>query len=73
MEKSFEKSLDELEIIVGRLETGDLPLEESLELFEKGIKLSRECRARLTTAERRIELLTKDSDGNLIAEDMSDE
>ena len=73
MEKSFEKSLDELEIIVGRLETGDLPLEESLELFEKGIKLSRECRARLTNAERRIELLTKDSDGNLIAEDMSDE
>jgi len=73
MEKSFEKSLDELEIIVGRLETGDLPLEESLELFEKGISLSRECRTRLTNAERRIELLTKDSDGNLIAEDISSE
>lgn len=73
MEKSFEKSLDELEGIVGRLEAGDLPLEESLELFEKGIKLSRECRERLTNAERRIELLVKDSNGNLIAEDLGDE
>lgn len=67
MEKSFEKSLAELEQIVGRLESGDLPLEESLELFEKGIKLSRECRTRLTDAERRIEILMKDSDGNLDA------
>jgi exodeoxyribonuclease VII small subunit len=67
MEKSFETSLAELEKIVGRLESGDLPLEESLELFEKGIKLSRECRTRLTNAERRIEILMKDSDGNLTA------
>ncbi len=67
MEKSFENSLLELEEIVGRLETGDLPLEESLELFEKGIKLSRECRARLTNAERRIEVLTKESNGDLVA------
>ncbi|HEX3101224.1 MAG TPA: exodeoxyribonuclease VII small subunit, partial [Pyrinomonadaceae bacterium] len=46
MEKSFETSLAELEQIVTKLEDGDLPLEESLELFEKGIKLSRECRER---------------------------
>ena len=46
------------------------PLEESLELFEKGIKLSRECRARLTNAERRIEILMKDADGNLTAMDI---
>ncbi len=65
MEKSFEKSLEELETIVGRLESGDLPLEESLELFEAGIKLSRECRTRLSTAERRIEILMKDAEGNL--------
>ena len=63
MEKSFETSLAELENIVGRLESGDLPLEESLELFENGIKLSRECRTRLTNAERRIEVLMKGADG----------
>jgi exodeoxyribonuclease VII small subunit len=66
METSFETSLAELEKIVGRLEDGDLPLEESLELFEKGIKLSRECRTRLTDAERRIEILMKDADGELV-------
>ena len=69
MEKSFEKSLADLEQIVGKLENGDLPLEESLELFEKGIKLSRECRERLTNAERRIEILMKDSNGGLTAEE----
>jgi exodeoxyribonuclease VII small subunit len=65
MEKSFEKSLDELEKIVRKLEDGDLPLEESLKLFETGVKLSRECRERLAAAERRIEVLMKDADGNL--------
>ena len=68
MEKSFESSLAELEEIIGKLEGGDLPLEESLELFENGVKLSRECRARITNAERRIEILMKDSDGELTAE-----
>ena len=67
MEKSFEVSLGELEKIVGKLEGGDLPLEESLELFEKGIKLSRECRERLANAERRIEILIKDSNGGFAA------
>jgi len=65
MEKSFETSLAELEDIVAKLEDGDLPLEESLGLFEKGIKLSRECRERLTDAERRIEILMKEADGSL--------
>ena len=73
MEKSFEKSLEELEQIVTRLEDGDLPLEDSLELFEKGIKLSRECRERLANAERRIEILMKDSDGNLTAAEIEPE
>lgn len=67
MEKTFEASLAELEKIVATLESGDLPLEKSLELFENGIKLSRECRERLANAERRIEILMKDQDGNLIA------
>ncbi len=70
MEKSFETSLAELEKIVGKLESGDLPLEQSLELFEKGIKLSRECRDRLANAERRIEILMKDSNGNLTVEEI---
>jgi len=73
MEKSFEASLAELEQIVTKLESGDLPLEESLELFENGIKLSRECRSRLTNAERRIEILMKGSDGELTATEMDAE
>ena len=67
MEKTFEESLIELEEIVGRLEDGDMPLEESLALFEQGIRLSRDCRSRLTNAERRIEILMQDSDGNMTA------
>lgn len=64
-ERPFETSLAELEEIVAKLEDGDLPLEESLGLFEKGIKLSRECRERLSNAERRIEILMKEADGSL--------
>ena len=73
MEETFEKSLSELEGIVSQLENGDLPLEDSLELFERGIKLSRECRERLTKAERRIEILMKDADGNLSAAEFTPE
>ena len=64
MEKTFEASLNELERIVNQLEDGDLSLEESLKLFEEGVKLSRECQQRLAQAERRIEVLLKDADGN---------
>lgn len=73
MEKTFETSLAELEGIVAKLEDGDLPLEKSLELFEKGIKLSRECRERLTSAERRIEILMKEADGSLSTRDFDPE
>jgi exodeoxyribonuclease VII small subunit len=62
--QTFEASLQELEKIVRRLENGDLALEESLKLFEDGVKLSRECQERLNQAERRIEVLLKDEDGN---------
>ena len=65
MEKTFEASLDELEKIVKQLESGDLPLEESLKLFEDGVRLSRDCRERLSKAERRIEVLMQDANGNL--------
>ncbi len=63
MKKSFESSLKELEKIVEQLEAGDLPLERSLELFEQGVKLSRDCQKRLDEAERKVELLLKDTDG----------
>ena len=61
--KSFESSLKELEQIVEQLEAGDLPLERSLELFEHGVKLSRDCQQRLDEAENRVELLLKNGDG----------
>lgn len=63
--QTFESSLKELDKIVRNLEEGDLSLEESLKLFEDGVKLSRECQERLNQAERRIEILMKDGDGNL--------
>jgi exodeoxyribonuclease VII small subunit len=62
--QTFEASLSNLEKIVRRLEEGDLPLEESLKLFEDGVRLSRECQERLNQAERRIEVLLRDEDGN---------
>ena len=61
--RTFEASLEALERIVQQLEGGDLPLEKSLELFEQGIRLSRECQERLTQAERRIEVLLRDNQG----------
>jgi exodeoxyribonuclease VII small subunit len=61
--KNFETSLEELERIVRELEQGELTLEKSLELFEQGVKLSRECQDRLTQAERRIEILMRDNQG----------
>ena len=64
--RSFETSLEALEQIVRQLESGDLPLEKSLELFEQGIKLSRECQDRLSQAERRIEVLMRDNQGRTV-------
>jgi exodeoxyribonuclease VII small subunit len=61
--RSFETSLEALEEIVHKLEQGDLPLEESLGLFEQGVQLSRECQERLSQAERRIEVLLRDQQG----------
>lgn len=56
---SFEASLDELERTVKQLEKGDLPLEQSLALFEAGMRLSTECRRQLEEAETRVEILLK--------------
>lgn len=56
--KDFEAALAELDGLVKRLEEGDLSLEQSLALYERGVQLSRFCHARLEEAERRIEILT---------------
>ena len=63
-QNNFETSLAALEKIVRDLEVGDLQLEESLTLFEIGVRLARECQERLDQAERRVEILLRDSDGN---------
>jgi len=55
--KDFEKSLQQLEKIVGSMESGELGLEESLEQFEKGIKLAKTCQDTLANAELRVEQL----------------
>jgi exodeoxyribonuclease VII small subunit len=64
--QSFEARLASLEKIVRELERGDLPLERSLELFEQGVQLSRECQERLNEAERRIEVLLRDDAGRAV-------
>lgn len=70
--QTFESSLAELERIVRDMEQGDLPLEESLQLFEQGVRLSHECQERLTEAERRIEVLLRDSQGRPLVKSLGD-
>jgi exodeoxyribonuclease VII small subunit len=65
--ESFESCLDELEKVVIELEAGDLSLERSLELFERGMGLSDSCRKQLEQAETRVELLIR-KEGKLVAE-----
>jgi exodeoxyribonuclease VII small subunit len=62
-EPTFELALQQLEQIVQKLEKGELPLEESLKLYEDGIRLSRLCHGKLEEAEGRIEMLLKDARG----------
>ncbi len=72
-EKKFETALARLEEIVKELESGDLPLEQSLKLFEEGTKLARVCNKRLAEAERKVEILLKDKNGNIKAEPFEEE
>ncbi len=64
MEMSFEESLTELEGIVDRLEKGQLSLDESLMLFEKGIKLVRECNTKIQCAQQKVEQLIVENGGS---------
>jgi exodeoxyribonuclease VII small subunit len=55
----FEQALAELETLVERLERGDLPLDEALKLFERGVALTRQCQSSLQSAQQRVEILLK--------------
>lgn len=66
----FEKKLGRLEEIVTKMESGELSLEDSLKMFEEGVKLSRECNTQLQAAEQKVKvLLSVDAQGNATAED----
>lgn len=67
--KSFEESIEELEAIVAKLEKGDCPLDEAVELFEKGVKLSKECHKTLDNAEQKIKILTENDAPDKVEED----
>lgn len=70
----FEKKLSRLEEIVQKMEKGDLALDESLKLFEEGVKLSRECHQRLNDAETKVKILMSVSaDGTPVMTDFSPE
>jgi exodeoxyribonuclease VII small subunit len=64
----FEESMQELEEIVRKMETRNLPLDDALNLFEKGVKLSRLCSKKLEAAQSKIEILTKSKDGELLTQ-----
>ena len=63
--KKFETALEELELVVEQLETGELALEESLEAFEKGVGLVKYCSQKLDEVEKKVEVLIKDKEGKL--------
>jgi exodeoxyribonuclease VII small subunit len=64
----FEKALLELEALVGRLERGDLPLDEALKTFERGVELTRHCQAALKSAQQKVEiLLARDGQAEIAA------
>lgn len=67
-EIKFEKAIQRLEKIVDDLETGELDIDKSLEIFEEGIKMSRVCSKKLSEAEAKIEKLTRDQKGELVTE-----
>lgn len=70
----FEKKLGRLEEIVDKMETGELSLEDSLKLFEEGVKLSRECNSQLSDAEQKVKLLLGiDDDGRPVTSDFTAE
>lgn len=72
-EKTFEESLNELEEIATKLESGNLGLDEAIKEFEKGIKLSKECSEKLDEAEKKINILVQGENSNLTEENFVSE
>ena len=70
--KTFEESVMELEKIVAELESGDVTLDESLSLFERGIKLSKSCQKMLDAAEKKVSVLMTNGDGEIVKEEFGD-
>lgn len=60
---SFEEAMAELEAVVGRLEHGDVPLDDSIKLYERGAELKKRCEKKLKEAEEKVAAITLDSDG----------
>lgn len=67
--KTFESSMAELEEVVAKLERGDVTLDESLKLFENGIKLANACQKKLDEAERKVKILVSGDDGEMTEKD----
>ena len=72
-EMSFEEALQKLEEIVASLEGGHLPLEEAIAKFEEGTRLKKICEGRLREAERKIEVLLRDEEGELMTQPLEQE
>ena len=68
---NFEKAIKELEEIVEKLEQGELPLEQSLDMFQRGISLSALCSKMLDEAEQKINILIKNKDGEIVSQAFS--
>lgn len=69
---NFESALEQLEGLVSKLESGEISLEESLQAFEEGVKLTRECQLQLAEAEQRVQVLVEEQ-GELVAVDFDSE
>jgi len=67
--KKFEKSIEELREIIDKLESGNIPLEDSLTLFEKGVKILNMANKKLSQMEKKVEILIEKSDGNIERKD----
>ena len=63
-EISFEKAMAELEEVINKLEYGEVPLEDSIKLYERGAELKKICEAKLKEAEQKVKNITLDKDGN---------
>jgi len=71
--KSFEKAMGELKEIITKLESGELPLEESIKLFEKGTKLIAYSHKKLNEIQKKVQILVKDKSGEISFEDFETE